>query len=147
MSPFNKNNLTNIKNIFEEKANVDLTARKPIRRTARNTAVLSGFIACCFTMTAFAISLFSSLSGDDLGLYATYEGNGIVSIIVENRSDKELDFQPALKLMRWKNNEEVEPFSDNMVFDGRKIPADSIGTMTIDLSKAYNRALSKLWKT
>ena len=48
-------------------------------------------VFCFFSMTVFANSLFSSLSGDELSLSATYEGNGVISVQVENRSDKELN--------------------------------------------------------
>lgn len=98
-------------------------------------------ILCFFTMTAFAISLFSSLSGDDLSLSATYEGNGVVSVQVENRSNKELDFQSVLKLMRWSTSEEVEPLSEKVSFSNTEIPANSSGTMVIDLSGAYDMLL------
>lgn len=103
--------------------------------------VIAAAILCFFTMTAFAISLFSSLSGDDLSLSATYEGNGVVSVQVENRSDKELDFQSALKLMRWSTSEEVEPLSGKVSFSNTRIPAHSSGTMVIDLSDAYDMAM------
>ena len=138
MNSFNNNNLKNIKNIFEEKTGVELTAKRTVRQPIRTTIILTAVIACFLTMTAFAISLFSALSGDDLGLYATYEGNGIVSIVVENRSEKELNFQSTLKLMRWNNSEEIDAISDNVFFDGTKIPPNSSGTMTIDLSSAYD---------
>lgn len=89
-------------------------------------------------MTAFAASLFSSLSGDDLSLSSTYEGNGIVSIQVENKSDKDLNFQKQLKLMRWSTSEEIVPLSDNIIFENTEIKANTSGTMTIDLSAAYD---------
>lgn len=103
--------------------------------------VVAAALLCCFSMTAFAVSLFSSLSGDELSLSATYEGNGVVSVQVENRSDKELHFQSALKLMRWSTSEEVEPLTGDVSFSNTEIPAHSSGTMIIDLSKAYDIAL------
>ena len=111
MSSFNQAHLRNIKSSFEEKTGVELTSRKPLRHSIRTVTVLAAVVGCCLTMTAFAISMFSSLSGDDLSLAATYEGNGVVFVQVENRSDKELDFQSALKLMRWSTSEEVKPLS------------------------------------
>lgn len=103
--------------------------------------VVAAALLCCFSMTTFAINLFSSLSGDDLSLSSTYEGNGVVSIQVENRSNKELHFQSALKLMRWSTNEEVEPFTGDVSFSNTDIPAHSSGTMIIDLSEAYDITL------
>lgn len=138
MSSFNQTHLRNIKSSFEEKTGVELTSRKPVRHPIGTVTVLAAALVCCFTMTAFAISSFSSLSGDDLSLSATYEGNGIVSVQIENRSDKELNFQSALKLMRWSTSEEIEPLSGKVSFSNTKIPANSSGTMKIDLSDAYD---------
>lgn len=137
MSTFKQENLDHIKDIFQHKTGVELSARRPVRHTVRTAVVLAAVIAC-FTLTALAASLFSSLDGDDLGFAATYEGNGIVTIQVENRSSKELHFQPVLKLMRWTTGEEVEPLSDNVRFDGTEIAPRSSGTITIDLSQAYD---------
>ncbi len=89
-------------------------------------------------MTGFAFSIFSSLSRDDLGLCATYEGDGVVSIQVENKSDKALSFRKQLKLMLWSADEEIEPISDMIVFDKTDFAAHTNGAMTIDLSKAYD---------
>lgn len=122
----------------EEAINYRKKAKKPVWI---KWGVAVAAILCCFTMTAFAINLFSSLSGDDLSLSATYEGNGVVSIQVENKSDKELHFQAALKLMRWSTSEEVKPLAGEVSFSNTEIPAHSSGTMVIDLSKAYNIAL------
>ena len=138
MSSFNQTHLRNIKSSFEEKTGVELTSRKPVRHPIGTVTVLAAALVCCFTMTAFAISSFSSLSGDDLSLSATYEGNGVVTDQIENRSDKELDFQSALKLMRWSTSEEIEPLSGKVSFSNTEIPANSSGTMKIDLSDAYD---------
>ena len=137
MDSFNKTNLQNIKDIFEEKTGVALETRrryKPIRAAMLIAAVL----VCSLTLTAFAVNLFSSLSGDELSLGATYEGNGIVSIQVENQSNKELRFQQQLKIMRWSTGEEIAPISDEISFSGTEFEAHSSGVMTIDLSEAYN---------
>ncbi|WP_312279240.1 hypothetical protein [Oscillibacter sp.] len=135
---FSKTNLQNIKGIFEEKTGVELPSRRTLRRPVRAAVILAAALVCCFLLAAFAVNLFSSLSGDDVGFSAAYEGNGIVSIVVENRSDKALAFQPKLKLMRWSTGEEIAQISDDVVFTGTKITANSSGTMTIDLSNAYD---------
>ena len=77
MSSFSKTNLQNIKDIFEEKTGVELVSRR--RRPIGVSVLVAAVMVCCLTMTAFAVSLFSSLDGDDLSLSATYEGNGLVS--------------------------------------------------------------------
>lgn len=135
MNSFSKTNLKNIKGIFEEKTGVELTPR---RRPVGVAVLVAAVMVCCLTITAFAVSLFSSLDGDDLSLSATYEGNGLVSIQVENRSNKNLNFQPRLKLMRWSTNEEIVPTSGETVFSGTEFGAHTSGVMTVDLSQAYN---------
>ena len=137
MDSFNKTNLQNIKTVFEKKTGVTLETRchrQPIRAATLVAAVL----VCSLTMTAFAVSLFSSLSGDALRLSATYEGNGIVSIQVENQSDKELCFQQQLRIMRWSTGEEIAPLSDEISFNRTAFEAHTSGIMTVDLSEAYN---------
>lgn len=141
MGSFNRNHLQNIRDIFENKTGVKLSSRKLVRHPGRTGMVLVAVFACFFTITAFAMSLFPSLSGDDLGLTATYEGNGVVAIQVENRSDKELNFQSRLKLMRWSTSEEVMPTSNNVTFSGTNFAAHSSGIMTIDISNTYDMEL------
>lgn len=136
MDSFNKTNLQNIKDIFEEKTGVVLKARR--RQPIKAAVLVAAVLVCCLSMTAFAISLFSSLSGDELSLSSAYEGGGVVSIYVENKSDKELNFQQQLKLMRWSTSEEITPISDNIIFSGTAFDPNTSGTMTIDISKAYD---------
>lgn len=139
MKRMTRKNQRNIRLIFEEKTGVDLNpAHRQRRLPVRKVWVLAAAIVACLAMTAFTYPLFSSLDGDELSLSGTYEGNGIVTIQVENLSDKKLSFQRAVKLMRWATSEEIPkqagaPHFDNTVFEPR-----SSGTMTIDLSKAYN---------
>lgn len=138
MESFNKTHLRNIQDIFEEKTGVNLAvSRRPIPLFKMAVAVAATLI-CCLSMTAFAIHLFSSLSGDELTLSSSYDGNGIVSIYVENQSDKELNFQHQLKLMRWSTSEEITPISDRIIFSGTEFDANTSGTMTIDISQAYD---------
>lgn len=138
MTTFNQNNLKHIRELFQSGTGVELPSRRRVRRPARTAALLAAALILCLTATAFACGLFSSLAGDELGLSATYEGEGIISILVENRSDKDLRFQPVLKLMRWTTGEEIKPLSDAVSFRDTEIPARSSGTMTIDLSAAYD---------
>ena len=102
---------------------------------------MTAVLICGLTMTAFAFNLFSSLAGDELSLCADYQGNGLVSITVENKSEKVLKFQPQLKLMRWSTGEEIQPDSDDIVFTSTEIQPHTSGVMTIDLSQAYDIAL------
>ena len=95
-------------------------------------------ILCFLTLTAFTVVRFSSLSGDELSLSASYEGNGIVLVEVENRSEKDLEFQPKMKLMLWSTGEEIAPVTGKVEFSETGIKANSKGTLTIDISNAYD---------
>ena len=138
MDKFNRNHIKNIKCIFEEKTGTSLPCRKTVRHPIRTAAILTALIACCFTLSALAVGLFSSLAGDELSLSACYEGEGVFSVLVENKSSQELNFQPVLRLMQWTTGKEIEPLSGNAVFHNTKIPAQSSSVMTIDLSGAYD---------
>lgn len=69
MDSFNQTNLQHIKNIFEEKTGIELNTRPRHRRPVKAAISVAAVLVCTLTMTAFAVSLFSSLSGDDLGLF------------------------------------------------------------------------------
>lgn len=139
MDSFNRTNLQHIKDIFEQKTGVPLRARTR-RYPVRMLLVAAAMAVCSLTMMAFAADLFSPLAGDELRLCATYEGDGLVSVYVENRSDKELRFQEQVKLMRWSTAEEIAPLSGEVIFGETEFPSHTAGVMTIDLSGAYTIA-------
>lgn len=140
MDSFNKSNLQNIRNIFQERTGVNPNTGIPRPFPLRIVAV-AAFMVCCLSIMAFSFGQFSSLSGDDLALSASYEGNGIISVWIENRSDRELNFQTRLKLMRWSTGEEILPLSDDILFSGTQFKAHTSGFMTLDLSSAYDMEL------
>lgn len=133
-------NLEHIQASFEEKTGVVL-----IHGTYRKKAVLTVCITVCFallmTVSAYAAGLFNSLEGDDLALQATYEGQGIVHLRIENRSDKELRLQPKLQLRLWSSGEEAEKLSGEPIFSDTLVPARSSAEIRIDLSQAFDLAL------
>lgn len=139
MKKMTKRNLRNIRCRFEEKTGVDLNpAHRQQSFPARKLWMLAAAIVCCLAMAAFTHPLFSSLDGDELSLSGIYEGGGIVSIQVENRSDKKLVFQKQTKLMRWVTSEEMPRLDGKPVFENTSFEPHSSGTMTIDLSAAYD---------
>ena len=139
MKQMTKRNLRNIRCIFEEKTGMDLNPAHHQRSfPVRKLWVLAAAVVCCLGMLAFTCPLFSSLDGDELALSGTYEGDGIVSIQVENRSNKQLRFQNQTKLMRWVTAEELPELGGEAVFENTDFEPHSIGTMTIDLSNAYD---------
>ena len=136
MEPFTPHRLSRIERRFCEKAGLPYTPRR--RRPVRTLAVLAAAL-CLLSLTVFAAGLFSPLHGDALSLSAQYEGDGIVSVTVENGSDKPLAFQPQLKLMRWSTAQEVEPLPGGEVdFETLQFAPHSEGVMTLDLSHAYD---------
>ena len=109
MSRMTKRNLHNIKCKFEEKTGVDLNPAHRVRSRVpmRKVLLLAAVLLFCFVLTAFTYPLISPLDADELSLDGTYLGNGIVSVYVENRSDKDLKFQKQLKLINWFTEEEA----------------------------------------
>ena len=134
MKHFNSENRKHIKELFSVKAGVALPATRPRIKTA---VLLAAVIVCFGLLAGFSKDLVSGLDGDELGFSSTYLGQGVVEIRVENRSEKDITFQPKLKLMRWEGAQEV-PASGKVRFSDRTIPAGTTGTMTLDLSGAYN---------
>jgi len=138
MSEFKKENLENIKNIFEEKTGVELPRRKVVRRSAKIAIALAAVIAC-LSITAFAGMQFSVLEGDDLSLDGVYEGEGVVAITVENRSDKLLEFEEKFYLNRWLGGSVAVDMSA-VRFENTTFAPRSEGVMRIDLSGACDVA-------
>lgn len=148
MKRMQKHNLYNIKRTFERKTETSLLSNsatnyhQPVscRKSLRPVALAAVMSVLCLMLTAFTWSLFSPLDGDALTLSATYEGEGIVAIQVENRSHKKLEFQPKTKLFAWISGEEVPQIADDISFGNLTIASYATETITIDLSKAYDIA-------
>lgn len=136
MSRMTKQNLNNIKDRFERETGAELKpahSRIPIRKVL----VLAAVIALGILMTAFTYPLFSALDEDELSLWGTYMGNGIVSVRVENASDKVLEFKDV-KLFSW-NDGEVEKLPGGEVIMGNpRFEPHSEGCLTVNLSGAYD---------
>lgn len=139
MRSFSEENYRNIQSLFTEKTGVPLRKRRAAR--AAPFALAAAVLAALLTVTALAADLFSPLAGDDLALGAVYEGDGVVSVHVENRSDKELKFQEQLRLLRWDTSEEIAPKRGAAVrFANTAFAPHTEGVMTLDLSRAYDLA-------
>lgn len=140
MSKLSKQNLQHIKLLFEAQTGVDLNSshREHRRQSTRLVIIFAAVLVFSLSMLAFSQKLFTPLDGDKLSLAATYEGNGIVCIQVKNDSDKKLTFQKQAKLIRWVTGEEVLSNGGTIQFHNTVFPPHSAGTMTIDLSAAYD---------
>lgn len=110
----------------------------------KRIAIIVTSIILTMSSVALAFELFSGLDGDELSLGATYEGEGIVSIYVENKSNKTLNFEKNIKLMRWSDSEEIKPISNKIEVNNTKFSPNSSGIMKIDISEMYD--LSELEK-
>lgn len=138
MSEFKKENLENIKGIFEQRTGVSLPERRRIRRPVKLALVLAAVLVC-LSVTAFAGMQFSVLEGDDLSLDGVYEGEGVVAITVENRSDKLLEFEEKIYLQRWLGGSVAVDMSA-VRFENTTFAPKSKGIMRIDLSDACDIA-------
>lgn len=141
MQKFQQENLEHIQEIFSQKTGVYFPAQKKPQIRLRKAVVLAAALLCFLMVTGFAVVKFSSLKGDEVQLQGTYEGNGIVSVWVENESNRDLSFQPDLRLIQYKAGVEI-PQKDGgqVIFHHTDFAAHSQGTMTIDLSEAYDLA-------
>ncbi len=141
MQKFQQENLEHIQDIFSQKTGVHFPERKKPQIGLRKAVVLAAAILCFLMVTGFAVAKFSSLKGDEVQLKGTYEGNGVVSVWVENESDRNLSFQSDLRLIQYKAGVEI-PQKDGgqVIFHHTDIAAHSQGTMTIDLSESYDLA-------
>ncbi len=138
MKKISDQNLYNIQRIFESKTQVHFQkAHTNYYRPRRIAVAVAAVLALCM-LTAFTYPLFSPLAGDALDLSATYDGNGIVTVTVQNHSHKPLTFQPKLKLLEWITEQEIQPLSSSVSFSGGTIAPYSSGTISIDLSQAYD---------
>lgn len=138
MNRFQPENLIHIKERFQRETNVNLNAQKKHHPYPKAMLLFTAILLCGICLTAFGFQLFSGLAGDDLSLAAAYQGNGILTIHIENKSDKELHFQPKIKLIKWNSGEEIQPHSNHIPFTNREIPPHEKSAMTIDLSYAYD---------
>lgn len=112
-----------------------------LRRIMLIAAVLITVLCLC----AFTYSYFSTLSGDNLILTATYAGEGIVLAQVENQSDRELKLEPVVRLLYYSDKDPVETTGQVPVVTGLTIPGNTKQTVRIDLRNAYD--LGKLERT
>ena len=133
---FQPHNLKNIKTIVSEQIGVPMGRERRSYFSLGKAAVIAAAVGL-MAVTAAASELFSPLSGDEVKFASTYEGNGIVTIEVENQSSKQLTFQETLKVKQFYENREVEPHG-KVSFSGTTVAPESGGILQLDLSHAYD---------
>ena len=140
MNRFTRENLHNIRSIFEEKTGVNLNEEQPVYPKRKAKYLLLAAVISALLLASCTKVLFSGLDGDELSLGGTYLGDGIISVEVENRSDRELEFQKQVKLMRWTDGEVESVPGGKVRIENTRFPAHSGGTMLVDISGAYDIA-------
>lgn len=103
--------------------------------------LIAAVIVCFMTVTAFAVSMFSSLSGDSLALSAHYLGEGKIELEIENRSQRELRLEESLKLIYYKDKSPVPGLGGRVTFSDTLIPSSETSRIQVDISAAYDVAM------
>lgn len=149
MNRIQKHNLYNIKRNFEKKTGTRLipayskqevtfkenaTPRKRIPRVAMIAAIITLFVS----LTAFAVTIFSTWSGDSLTITASYYGSGIVWIEITNQSDKDLELEPKMNLYYYSTQSLVESTGEEPYIENLTIPANSTEKVRLDLRRSYD---------
>lgn len=149
MNRMHKYNLYHIKRNFEKKTDIRLipegskqeavfekmaAPRKRVPKAALVTAVLFVFV----TLTAFAVSIFSTWDGNSLTLTASYYGSGIVWVEITNQSDRELKLEPKMKLYYYSTQELVESTGEEPYIENLTIPAKATEKVRLDLRRTYD---------
>lgn len=106
----------------------------------RRIVILAAIFGTILSLCAFTYTYFSTLSGDNLILTATYAGEGVVLAQIENQSDRELKLAPTVKLLQYSTGKEIAATGSAPTLTGLTIPAESTQTVRIDLRLSYNIA-------
>lgn len=149
MNRMQKHNLYNIKRNFEKKTGTRLipayskqetafrenaTPRKRIPRVAMIAAIITLFVS----LTAFAVTIFSTWAGDSLTITASYYGSGIVWVEITNQSDKDLELEPKMNLYYYSTQSLVDSTGEEPYIENLTIPANSTEKVRLDLRRSYD---------
>ena len=149
MKRIKKQNLYHIKRTFAQKTGIQLipeemkkeaafgenaAPRKRLPKVALIAAVITVFV----TLTAFAVSIFSTWDGDSLTVTASYYGSGIVWLEVTNQSDKDLKLEPKMNLYYYSTQKLVESTGVEPYIENLTIPAHSTEKVRLDLRRTYD---------
>ena len=149
MNRMQKHNLYNIKRNFEKKTGTKLISAEskegtafaetavPRKRLPR-VALIAAIITAFFTLTAFAVSIFSTLAGDNLTMTASYYGSGIVWVEITNQSHKDLKLEPKMNLYYYSTQKLVASTGEEPYIENLTIPANSTERVRLDLRRTYN---------
>ena len=97
-------------------------------------AILTLFV----TLTAFAVTIFSTWSGDSLTITASYYGSGIVWVEITNQSNKALELEPKMNLYHYSTQNLVEATGEAPYIENLTIRANSTEKVRLDLRRTYD---------
>lgn len=148
MKKMSKVNLDHIKSIVEDKCGVNFKVATPISKTEniiyymvnhKSKVCVAACMALCFlSFAAFGFAKFSGLRGDDASFSSAYQGDGIFKLTVSNQSNKALQLQKELKLMRWSTGEEIQGEKEKIIYSDMSVNPGESKEIIIDLSLAYD---------
>ena len=149
MNRMQKSNLYHIQRNFEKKTGIRLAPSGGMRAkdNKENTkyckrmpraALIVAIITLFITLSAFAVSIFSTRAGDSLIMTASYYGDGIVWVEITNQSDKDLKLEPEIKLYYYTTQKLVEPKGEDPYIENLMIPANSTEKVRLDLRRTYD---------
>lgn len=149
MKRMQKHNLYHIKRNFEKKTGIRLfpadsknesalEENAVSRRCLPKAALLVAIIAVFITLSAFAVSIFSTWAGDSLTITASYYGGGIVWVEIANQSDKDLKLEPKMQLYYYSTQKQVESTDEEPYIENLTIPANSTEKVRLDLRRSYD---------
>ncbi len=149
MKSMNQNNLRNIRTRFRDQTGVDLKSHS----RPRVLGILAAVLAVCLMLCALAgpeglrvlaqeVQKVFHIGQDDpkIAVSASYEGDGIVLLTIENYTDQEMVFDsPRFRLLLASTGIPVEPISEAaLTADSQTIPAQGMGTFVLDLNGVYD---------
>lgn len=108
--------------------------------SSRRIVILAAAFLVLLSLCAFTYTYFSTMTGDNLVLSATYAGDGVVLAQVENQSDKELKLEPNVKLLYYSTGKEIPVTGAKPSLTGLVIPPKTTQTVRIDLRLSYDIA-------
>ncbi len=148
MKPMNCKNMQNIRAQFRERTGVDPKLCIWSRTRRIITAVL---VVCVILLVAAGPNRIAVLAEEiqqlfhpepdtKFGIGAAYEGNGMVTLKIENYTDEDMVLQTTqLQLRRWSTAAPVETISDiPLIADAQIIPGHTAGTIVLDLRGIYD---------
>lgn len=112
---------------------------KPVFMKLKYASIITCILVLSITTAVFAASIFSPLDGDELRLSSEYKGNGIITVNIDNLSEKTLALEKNLKLMLYSTGKEVErDYDGKILVTNTKVDPKSSTKMKIDISNVYN---------